>query len=476
MIIEPAERCHFQRREPISGGGNRSWQRESPPAREFDSSGENSVPVILEARIWVRPFEYLYRAGRIDYSHLKGYMVGVASLKTTKWVTIMRATFVVTLLICALYSYAALASTGPFSPEPAGISGEGPFALVERGSWIYHDIAQFARMGLVEGYSERSFSGDRLYTRYEIACIISRLTNAIETRKPPVALNSAQKEAVKRLRSEFVSELAMVSVQEISFADHSPQVLPRSFADPGAGVTLSDLLSGKEDLPAAVPPAEAKKDKEKAQPATFTLLSQDRIKAELKIPVLINPEGKSDKPGAAPEGAPAGRNPRDGQQDDKEDVIASVGLEYALSKLANVSAGYILSQAEAQDDGQTSTKGTAMVGIDYSLLLGDSAFLKAGYSYSRSRNQSVQGLNLGKGAGVSLELDLPFLWQSLAKDGSNPSQDSAKSVASLGIGYSFGTDTLLSLGYKLIDFTEISDSDQAHTRTNMATAELTIRF
>lgn len=423
-----------------------------------------------------------------------------------------------------------LAATSPPSAQSGSHnSGQGPFDRVPASSWVYGAVAQFAKLGLVDGYNERSFSGDRTYTRYEFACIVSRLTSAIETGHPVPVLSSKQRELLKKLRAEFVAELAMVSAQNVTLGEDlskdgkgaagdavgtkgSPGDLresldraagtkglpvpdldehltfPSRFAlDPGAGVTLSDVLSGKPSQGSAQVGAAPDQTGQAAGGAgtsrgasgsrAVTLLSQDRLKAELKIPV---PPAPSDGVGTAkdPGGIPLARDgSKISENDESEhDLIAAVGLEYALSKLASVTAGYELAQVPHSGEGQSKTRGTATVGIDYSLLLGDSAFLRAGYSYSRSREQSIPGVSLGKGAGVSLELDLPFLWQGLPQEGIQVSGESTSATTSFGIGYSLGRDTLLSLGYKLIDFAEAGGADATHKRTNMATAELTIRF
>ncbi|HHY47841.1 MAG TPA: hypothetical protein GX506_11155 [Firmicutes bacterium] len=419
----------------------------------------------------------------------------------------------------SVWSPGAMAATSSSSGEPTsakppsaqpvedGVS-QGPFARVPASSWVYGAIAQFAKLGLVEGYNERSFSGGRIYTRYEFACIVSRLGEAIETRHPAPALNAKQRELLKRLKTEFMPEIAMVTSQEISLGEpaHTGNAAPdrkveakgipvldlsehltfpsRFALDLSAGVTLSDVLAGKNPkegaagdlLPSQAGGGSGSRNVDGSR--AVTLLSQDRLKAELKIPVPTTP---ADEAGAAK--GPAGGTPeaRDGAKssvndEGQYDLIAAVGLEYALSKLASVTAGYELSQVPHSGEGETRTRGTATVGIDYSLLLGDSAFLRAGYSYSRSREQTVPGVTLGKGAGISLELDLPFLWQGLPQEGIQASGDSTSATTSLGIGYSLGRDTLLSLGYKLIDFTEAGGGDATHKRTNMATAELTIRF
>ena len=49
-----------------------------------------------------------------------------------------------------------------------------PFADVPAGHWAYESINKLAAAGVVEGYGDGSFRGDRLMTRYEMAQIVAK--------------------------------------------------------------------------------------------------------------------------------------------------------------------------------------------------------------------------------------------------------------------------------------------------------------
>lgn len=49
-----------------------------------------------------------------------------------------------------------------------------PFADVPAGHWAYDSVAKLAAAGIIEGYGDNTFCGDKLMTRYEMAQIISR--------------------------------------------------------------------------------------------------------------------------------------------------------------------------------------------------------------------------------------------------------------------------------------------------------------
>jgi hypothetical protein len=114
-----------------------------------------------------------------------------------------------------------------------------PFADVPTDHWAYDAIAELAAKGLIEGYPDGAFRGDRAMTRYEMAMVVARLLARIEAIKiPPLPpdlvrtpqLNAAQAQdaaairaldqrltaklaTVQRLVAEFRAELAALGVR-----------------------------------------------------------------------------------------------------------------------------------------------------------------------------------------------------------------------------------------------------------------------
>lgn len=114
-----------------------------------------------------------------------------------------------------------------------------PFADVPTDHWAYDAIAELAAKGLIEGYPDGSFKGDRAMTRYEMAMVVARLLARIEAIKiPPLpgdlvrtpaltaaqAANAAARAAIdarltaklgtiQRLVAEFRAELAALGVR-----------------------------------------------------------------------------------------------------------------------------------------------------------------------------------------------------------------------------------------------------------------------
>lgn len=74
-----------------------------------------------------------------------------------------------------------------------------PFSDVPAGHWAYDNIAKLAAAGVIEGYGDDTFRGDRLMTRYEMAQIVAKAM--------------AKGANVDRLASEFADELDALGVR-----------------------------------------------------------------------------------------------------------------------------------------------------------------------------------------------------------------------------------------------------------------------
>jgi hypothetical protein len=95
-----------------------------------------------------------------------------------------------------------------------------PFADTPTNHWAYDAIAELAAKGLVEGYPDGTFKGDRAMTRYEMAMVVARLLARIEsiqipTPPPPPKpeVTKADIDMILRLVNEFRAELAAKNVR-----------------------------------------------------------------------------------------------------------------------------------------------------------------------------------------------------------------------------------------------------------------------
>jgi hypothetical protein len=163
----------------------------------------------------------------------------------------------------------------------------------------------------------------------------------------------------------------------------------------------------------------------------------------------------------------------------QRETITSLDLKYALpdvvsapfaSDFITVSAGYELYGREGSPTTSRSYQATTVLGIDYKLLLGDSAFLQAGYRYEKIRDLIASGAVWTK---AGLYDDKGFLAWSARDLLKLESSDATRMVASIDLGYRLLGDSSVTVGYKLIDFADVGVLDLTR---NMATAEVTIKF
>ncbi len=95
-----------------------------------------------------------------------------------------------------------------------------PFADVPTDIFAFDAVAELAAKGIIEGYPDGTFKGDRAMTRYEMAMVVARILARIEAIKippppaaPPIGVAPADLAAVQRLVNEFRAELAAQGVR-----------------------------------------------------------------------------------------------------------------------------------------------------------------------------------------------------------------------------------------------------------------------
>ena len=84
-----------------------------------------------------------------------------------------------------------------------------PFSDVPLNHWAYDAVEQLASKGILEGYPNGTFKGNRAMTRYEIASMVARMMNA--------ELEGADLDQLKALIVEFQPELEALGVKVDSF-------------------------------------------------------------------------------------------------------------------------------------------------------------------------------------------------------------------------------------------------------------------
>ena len=85
-----------------------------------------------------------------------------------------------------------------------------PFSDVPAGHWAYDSIAKLAAAGVIEGYGDATFGGDKLMTRYEMAQIVAKAM--------------AKGANVDKLAAEFTDELDNLGVRVANLENKADNV------------------------------------------------------------------------------------------------------------------------------------------------------------------------------------------------------------------------------------------------------------
>lgn len=86
-------------------------------------------------------------------------------------------------------------------------SAANPFTDVSADDWAYQAVVSLSDEGVIDGYPDGTFRGDKHVTRYEIAQIVARLMAKEDT------LNASQKETLAKLSSQYANELKDLGVR-----------------------------------------------------------------------------------------------------------------------------------------------------------------------------------------------------------------------------------------------------------------------
>ena len=80
-----------------------------------------------------------------------------------------------------------------------------PFTDVPAKHWSYDAVTKLSQAGIVDGYGDGTFKGDKTVTRYEMAQIVAKAMTK--------SLNNDQKATVDKLSKEFATELNTMGVK-----------------------------------------------------------------------------------------------------------------------------------------------------------------------------------------------------------------------------------------------------------------------
>lgn len=88
-------------------------------------------------------------------------------------------------------------------------SAANPFTDVSSDDWAYQAVASLSDEGVIDGYPDGTFRGDKHVSRYEIAQIVARLMAKEDT------LNASQQETLAKLSSQYADELKDLGVRVV---------------------------------------------------------------------------------------------------------------------------------------------------------------------------------------------------------------------------------------------------------------------
>ena len=92
-----------------------------------------------------------------------------------------------------------------------------PFSDVPAGHWAYDSVSKLAAAGVIEGYGDGTFRGDRNITRYEMAQMVAKAMA-----KNPQGVNKAE---LDRLIAEFRDELEALGVRVSNLEKYADKVV-----------------------------------------------------------------------------------------------------------------------------------------------------------------------------------------------------------------------------------------------------------
>lgn len=87
------------------------------------------------------------------------------------------------------------------------LAAQNPFKDLPEGHWAYDAVTMLAQDGVLDGYGDGKFNGDKLMNRYEMAEIVSKAVAKYDGARPQ------DKGAIKKLEKEFDAELKDMDVR-----------------------------------------------------------------------------------------------------------------------------------------------------------------------------------------------------------------------------------------------------------------------
>jgi len=108
-----------------------------------------------------------------------------------------------------------------------------PFSDVKFNHWAYDAVSKLAAKGIITGYPDGTFKGNKPLTRYDMAVMIARMMEKMPTLKSK--MSKGDMDSVQKLVVEFADELSLLGVKVTALEDEMSAV-------------KDDLATVKEDV------------------------------------------------------------------------------------------------------------------------------------------------------------------------------------------------------------------------------------
>jgi len=102
---------------------------------------------------------------------------------------------------------ASLAAAMVLGIAGTSLAASNPFVDLPAKHWAYESVTKLAQAGIVDGYGDGTFRGDKTMTRYEMAQIVAKAMGRSDK------ADAAQKAAIDKLTVEFAAELEGLNVR-----------------------------------------------------------------------------------------------------------------------------------------------------------------------------------------------------------------------------------------------------------------------
>ena len=116
---------------------------------------------------------------------------------------------------------AALTAAMVMGAASTTFAAANPFSDVPAGHWAYDAVSQLAQDGIVDGYGDQTFQGDKNITRYEMAQMVAK---AMAKANSGAKVSGADKAALDKLAAEFSDELNNLGVRVANLEKNADKV------------------------------------------------------------------------------------------------------------------------------------------------------------------------------------------------------------------------------------------------------------